>query len=197
MTSIVRSLLPLVALLVGCASGGNAPAGKPVYPPSEVAGTIATCEKICDVQAISTTVETFCDVLVQKTQGILGDSVTCQMRGPLGLPTRDEAAVRDAMVVDLTVTKPEDARYSVLALRTASGWELAAELGAVRGAAVSSDDSFKVVGARPVDSPDVSPYGVEIRVRITEQSGEQVDKVFVCGKTDKNTSCPRAIIAGD
>jgi len=191
MTYSLRSVLPFVALLVGCASGGNTPGAKPVYPPSEVAGTAAKCEKICDVQVSSTTVETFCDALVQKTQSLFGEAVTCKVQGPLGLPTRDDAAVRDAMVVDLIA---KDARYSVLALRTEAGWELAVELGAVRGAAAEKDDALKVVGARAVDAPELTPYGVEIRVRITAQ-GEQVDKVFVCGKTGKTTGCPRAIVA--
>jgi len=195
MASTLRTVLPFVALLVGCASGGNVPGAHPVYPPSEVAGTANKCEKICDMQVVSATVETFCDALVKKTEGVLGSSVTCKTQAPLGLPTRDDAAVRDAMVVDLTVTKPEDARYSVLALRTESGWELAAELGMVRGAAADHEDALKVVGARAVDAPELNPYGVEIRVRINAQ-GEQVDKVFVCGKKGKNMSCPRAIVAG-
>ncbi len=194
MTSFLRSFLPFVAVVVGCASGSNAPGTKPVYPPSEVAGTDAKCEKICDVQVSATTVEAFCDELVKKTTTMLGSTPTCTPQGPLGLPTRDEAAVRDAMVVDLVVTQPESARYSVLALRTETGWELAAELGTFRGAAVESSEALKVVGARPVDSPDLNPFGVEIRVRITAQ-GDSVDKVFVCGKKGKQTGCPRAIVA--
>lgn len=194
MTSFLRSVLPLVAVLVGCASGTNAPGTKPVYPPSEVAGTEAKCEKICGVEVSATTVEAFCEALVQKTSAVLGATPTCKPQGPLGLPTRDEAAVRDAMVVDLVVSSPEDARYSVLALRTETGWELAAELGAFRGAAVESSEALKVVGARPVDSPDLTPYGVEIRVRLNAQ-GDSIDKVFVCGKKGKQTGCPRAIVA--
>jgi len=189
------SYLLFFALLTGCASSTNAPGQRPVYPPSEVTGTAAKCEKICDVQVVATTVEGFCDALVAKTRDVLGAKVTCKTQGPLGLPTRDDAAVRDAMIVDLSTHEPEDARYSVIALRTDRGWELAAEVAVVRGAASEKPESMRVVGARPVEASELAPYGVEIRVRI-EAQGDAVDKVFVCGKKGKDTSCPRAIITG-
>ncbi len=189
-----RALFLSASLALGCAATLNAPGQKPVYPPSEVAGRIAKCEKICDVHVVATTIESFCIELADKTRAIFGGAPSCKPQGPLGLPTRDEAAVRDAMVVDLIVTEPEDAKYSVLALRTDKGWELAAELGAVKGAAVEKADALRVVGARPVDAPELTPFGVEIRIRI-EAQGETVDKVFVCGKHNDAAACPRAIVA--
>jgi hypothetical protein len=189
-----RSILLLACLGLGCAASINAPGQKPVYPPSEVEGTSAKCEKICDVHVVATTIESFCIELADKTRSIFGTAPSCKPQGPLGLPTRDEAAVRDAMIVDLIVTSPDDAKYSVIALRTDRGWELAAEIGSVRGAAVEKPDALRVVGARPVDAPGLSPFGVEIRVRI-EAQGNSVDKVFVCGKHKDASSCPTAIVA--
>lgn len=193
---MTRSILVLASLLVvGCATPVNGPGLKPVYPPTEISGATAKCEKVCDIHVVATTIESFCIELADKTRAVFGTAPRCKPQAPLGLPTRDEASVRDAMIVDLFVTSPEDAKYSVLALRTDKGWELAAEIGSVRGAAVEKIDSLRVVGARPVDAPELSPFGVEIRVRI-EAQGESVDKVFVCGKHNDASSCPRAIIAG-
>lgn len=189
-----HGFLVLASFVIGCAATVNAPGQKPVYPPSEINGKTAHCEKICDVKVVATTIESFCIDLADKTRAIFGVAPSCKPQGPLGLPTRDDAAVRDAMLVDLIVTSPEDVKYSVLALRTDKGWELAAELGSVRGAAVEKPDALRVVGARPVDAPGLSPFGVEIRVRI-EAQGETVDKVFVCGKHHDAAACPRAIVA--
>lgn len=191
---MTRSILILASFALGCATTVNGPGQKPVYPPSEVEGKTAQCEKICDVHVVATTIESFCIDLADKTRAIFGNAPTCKPQGPLGLPTRDEAAVRDAMIVDLIVSSPEDAKYSVIALRTDKGWELAAEIGSVRGAAVEKPDALRVVGARPVDAPELSPFGVEIRVRI-EAQGNSVDKVFVCGKHKDAPGCPRAIVA--
>ncbi|MBI2390718.1 MAG: hypothetical protein HYV09_14105 [Deltaproteobacteria bacterium] len=191
MTFFARFLL-LASLAVGCASTTNKPGQHPVYPPSEISGPSAKCEKFCDVQVVAGTVETFCDALLEKTRALVGDKATCKAQGPLGVPTRDEAVVRDAMVVDVVV--PDDARYSLVTLRTERGWELAGELGAVRGAAIEQPDSLKIVGVRPVDAPELKPFGVEIRVRIQAQ-GDSVDRVFVCGRKGDVTTCPRAVVA--
>lgn len=179
------------ASLAACASTTPSANQKPVYPPTEATGSTARCEKICDLQVVASTIDAFCDALVAKSKDRLGETPTCRAEGPLGLPTRDDALVRDAMVVDLTVK--DQARYAVLALRTERGWELATELGAVKGAAANDDAAVKIVGARPVDAPELSPFGVEVRVRVSAQ-GESADKIFVCGRTGAETKCPRAIV---
>lgn len=196
MTSLARlSFFAFVSIgcAVGCATTPGKPGQHPVYPPSEIEGPSAKCEKFCDVQVVAGTVEKFCDALLEKTRALVGDNATCKTQGPLGVPTRDEAVVRDAMVVDVVV--PSDAaRYSLLSLRTERGWELAGELGLVRGAAIEQPDALKIVGVRPVDAPELKPFGVEIRVRIQAQ-GDSVDRVFVCGRKGDVTTCPRAIVA--
>jgi hypothetical protein len=190
MTCRIALALAFVASSFACAPAASGPAKPPVYPPSDVSGAAAKCEALCDLQVASPTVETFCDALLGKAKDRLGAQATCKVQGPLGLPTRDEAAVRDAMVVDLF---SQEVRYAVLALRTESGWELAAEIGALRGTAIDQPEALKVVGARPVEAPDLAPYGVEVRVRI-EAQGDRVDKVFVCGRRGKELTCPRAIV---
>ncbi len=182
-----------IVSVVGCAGGSGGKTKYPVYPPSDVSGPVAQCEKLCDLEVYGETIDEFCADLVKKANDRVG-AATCKPQSPLGLPTRDEAAVRDAMVVDLFVPSPNEMRISTLALRTERGWELATELGKLEGAAIESPDSLKVVGARAVDADGLAPYGVEVRVRIDAQ-GELVDKVFVCGRKGKSVTCPKAVVA--
>lgn len=196
-TSLTRVLAFVVGSFAcvgasGCAEGSGSKSKFPVYPPSDVSGPVAQCEKLCGLEVYAETIDEYCTALAAKAKDRVGEA-TCKPQSPLGLPTRDEAAVRDAMVVDLFVKSPE-LRVSTLALRTDRGWELATELGTFEGAAIENPESLKVVGARPVDADGLAPYGVEVRVRIDAQ-GDKVDKVFVCGRKGKAVACPKAVVA--
>ena len=179
-------LLSLFTLAIGCASTAT-PGKRAVYRPSEVIGVTAHCEKVCDVKAAASSLQLLCDAVVERTKDRFESTAKCKANHPLGIPTEPDAAVHDAAILDLAVGSDS---YALLALHTDKGWELAQEIGRTK-----QNGEMTIVGARPVEVPELAPYAMEVRIRIVVD-GEKRDRVFVCGHTSAGAmACPRAIVA--
>jgi hypothetical protein len=191
MTNTFASVLAFSAssLLLACST---APSAKtPHYEPASiVAGDPARCDGFCDVKAKGQTLDGLCDAIVVQSKDKFAHAPTCRAENPIGIWIDDAAAVHDVAIVDVTTRDEggEETRFALLALSTDRGWELAHEIGSVKG---TDAKAWKVTTARAADVPGLAPFGVEVHVRIGEDSHE---RVFVCGVGGANAiSCPVAV----
>jgi hypothetical protein len=192
MTKPFASVLALTLsslALVACTSGPSAKT--PHYePPSEVAGDPARCDSFCDMKARGQTLDQLCDAIVGQTKDKFAQAPTCKAENPIGIWIDDSAAVHDVAIVNVTSkVDGDETRYALLALSTDRGWELAYEIGSVKGA---DTKAWKVTTARAADVPGLAPFGVEVHVRMGDEGGHE--RVFVCGVGgSKDVSCPVAV----
>ena len=187
------SILAFSLSSVALAACSTAPTAKtPHYePPTEVAGDPARCDGFCDVKAKGQTLEALCDAIVAQSKDAFAQTPTCHAENPIGIWIDDAAAVHDVAIVDVTTKQDgEETRYALLALSTDRGWELAREIGSVKGE--SEAKAWKVTTARAADVPGLAPFGVEVHVRIGDEASHE--RVFVCGVGGGNAvSCPVAV----
>lgn len=141
------------------------------------------CDRLCDVKAKAASLESLCTATVASAKAVLGDS-KCVSRHAAGFPAIPASAVTDAAIVELTPAgKTEHTAF--LALKTATGWQLARPIGA--GASISSGN------VQPVDVPGLAPAGVQMQVALSDSSGKS-ERMFVCGLTGEgNVHCPVAL----
>jgi hypothetical protein len=191
MTHTFASVLALTLSSLAVAACTTAPGAKsPHYePPSEVAGDPARCDGFCDLKAKGQTLEALCDAIVAQSKEKFAQTPTCQAENPIGIWIDDSAAVHDVALVDVvTKVDGEETRYALLALSTDRGWEVAREIGSVKG----ETKAWKVTTARAADVPGLAPFGVEVHVKLGEEGGHE--RVFVCGVSgSKDVACPVAV----
>ena len=189
----VASLVGLSLSSVALAACTTAPTAKgPHYEPAtEVAGDPARCDGFCDLKAQGQTLEALCDAIVAQSKDKYAQTPTCHAENPIGIWIDDAAAVHDVAIVDMTTKEDgEETRYALLALSTDRGWELAREIGSVKGEGDAR--AWKVTTARAADVPGLAPFGVEVHVRIGDETAHE--RVFVCGVGGGNAvSCPVAV----
>jgi len=183
------SLIATFAL--GC-GGPTKPASAIRHAPSEVVGTTARCEKVCDIEARAASLNALCDQIVERTKSSFEVAPKCAAERPIGMWSDTETAVHDAAIVNLTVNAKSGAKkYALLAISTERGWELAREVASL-GTSDGSKSSLEVTAVRPVELPELAPYGVEVKVRVDGEDGKAT-RVFVCGVQGGAVKCPVAI----
>ena len=192
MTNTFASVFALTLSSLALAACGNAPTAKtPHYEPASIVeGDPARCDGFCDVKAQGQTLDALCDSILMQSKDKFAQAPTCRAENPIGIWIDEAAAVHDVAIVDVTTqVEGEETRYALLALSTDRGWELAREIGSVKGVDAKS---WKVTGARAADVPGLAPFGVEVHVRAGDETSHE--RVFVCGVGGGNAvSCPVAV----
>jgi hypothetical protein len=142
-----------------------------------------SCDRLCDVKARAASLDSLCAATVESAKDALGKT-TCTSRKAVGFPAIPASAVTDAAIVELANAGKVE-RHAFLAVKTATGWQVARPLG--KGA------SIKTISATPVDVPGLAPAGIELHVALGDEAGSS-ERMFVCGLTGKgDTQCPVAI----
>lgn len=181
-------------LLVGLAScnrgasngGSNEPNRWSLTKPAKnVSNWQMKCDGLCDVKAKAASLDALCTQVAAAAKATIGVS-KCEARKSIGYPAIPASAVSDAAIVELTPAL--GAHHAFLAVKGASGWQIARSLGA---------GSFKALEANPVDIPGLEPAAVQVRVSLADASGTS-ERLVVCGLTGEGTAmCPVAVeVAG-
>jgi len=181
-------VLGALASVTACSRTSSSDASKWSFPkPKTEAATASAwqvkCDRLCDVKAKAASLEALCAATITAAKPALGDS-KCVSRHAAGFPAIPASAVSDAAIVELTPTgKLEHTAF--LALKTATGWQLARPVGA--GVSITTG------AAQPIDVPGLAPAGVQMQVALSDAAGKS-ERMFVCGLTGEGSvHCPVAV----
>lgn len=181
-------VLGALASVVACSRTSSSDSTKWSFPKPKTEASAANawqlkCDRLCDVKAKAASLDSLCTATIASAKPVLGDS-TCVSRRATGFPAIPASAVTDAAIVELTPAgKAEHTAF--LALKTATGWQLARPLGA--GMSITGG------AAQPIDVPGLEPAGVQMQVALNDASGKS-ERLFVCGLTGEGAvQCPVAV----
>jgi hypothetical protein len=194
MSSHRPAIAVMVALLgigLGCSRGAsNGGSNEPsrwslTKPAKNFSNWQMKCDGLCDVKAKAASLDALCTQVAAAAKATIGVS-KCEARKSIGYPAIPASAVSDAAIVELTPAL--GAHHAFLAVKGASGWQIARSLGA---------GAFKALEASPVDIPGLEPAAVQVRVALSDTSGTS-ERLVVCGLAGDGTPmCPVAVeVAG-
>jgi hypothetical protein len=175
------------AAVLGCSKTASTDSAKSslMFPKGNNATTAwqLKCDRLCDVKARAASLDALCAATVESAKNTLGKTA-CSSRKAVGFPQIPASAVTDAAIVELA-TGGKVERDAFLAVKTATGWQLARPLGTAA--------SIKTVSASPVDVPGLAPAGIQLHIALGDEAGTS-ERMFVCGLTGQgDTQCPVAI----
>lgn len=178
-------MVAIGAAVLGCSKTASTDSAKSLMFPKANTATAwqLKCDRLCDVKARASSLDALCAATTESAKDALGKT-TCTARKAVGFPQIPASAVTDAAIVELANAGKVE-RHAFLAVKTATGWQLARPLG--------SAASIKTVSASPVDVPGLAPAGIQLHVALGDEAGKS-ERMFVCGLTGKgDTQCPVAI----
>lgn len=178
-------MVTLGVAVLGCSRTASTDSAKSVIFPKNtaVAAWQLKCDRMCDVKARAASLDALCAATVASAKAVVGKA-TCTSRKAVGFPQIPASAVTDAAIVELASSGKIE-RHAFLAVKSATGWQLARPLG--------SAPSIKTISASPVDVPGLAPAGIQLHVALGDESGNS-ERMFVCGLTGSaDVHCPVAI----